>query len=619
MRALKRCSVLLLAAALGAASLPAPGPAAGLALKDVLARHARALGGLAHLRALKGLCGVGTISVGGLSGTVHSWMLYPSRVRDEIQIAVLRQVVVQDSASAWMLDQSGQVKDLTGLELQDQLSQQYVESFGYLLAPGSGTVGFSKDSPESTQYINLQACAKGGLPVQLCLDPKTYLVRKRVQQSPAGKVEEYLSDYRAVAGVKMAFRTVQMIAGDAVRSVTLVTDTVQVVSSLPDSLWRKPGVSTRDWSFPEGVRSVSIPVEIYNHHVYLKARVNGSGALSFLLDSGAGSTAIEKGSAEALGLKSEGKLGAQGVGGSTDFGLTVLDSLEVGGVVLRQAHAVTIALPEVVRQLGRPLDGILGYDFLSRFVVSIDYAQKALTVSLPDAWKAPPGAVALPVELVQNVPVVRAACDGKYSGRFIVDTGNNGALLLHGPFVREHGLLERAARKVAVLSHGAGGEENGYAVHMDSLVLGGLAVRRPLVTLSTSERGITGANTQLAGNIGGWILEQFVLTFDYPDHKLYLEPGGLYGEEMSLGRIGWQVARREGRLTVVFVPPDTPAQQAGVLAGDVLLKLEGQDITNLDVPELRQATNKDAGTKLHFELRRGEETRNVEITLADLP
>ncbi|MBI5836168.1 MAG: aspartyl protease family protein [Candidatus Eisenbacteria bacterium] len=586
-------------------------------LQQVLRRHADALGGLEKLRALKCVWGEGTISVGGLNGTLRAYMEFPGRMRNEFQIASLRQVVVQDGGSAWMVDQNGQVKEMTGQELRNLQDERCVSAYRYLLAPDEATVRFSTATPESAQYINLDVVPAGGKPVRLCLDPVTYLPRKMIQVSAMGEAQTYLSDYREVAGVKMSFRSVQMLGGDATRAITVTTDKSAAVPTLPDTLWRRPGASARDWELAGGAGSVTLPAEIVNHHVFVQGRVNASPPMYFLLDSGAGATVVERSVADSLGLKTEGKLGAQGVGGTTDFGFTQVDSLVVGGVKIGSQRIIAIALPGIRALLDRPLAGILGYDFLSRFAVSVDYSGKQVTFSDPAAWQAPESAHAVAMELVHNVPVVTASCDG-IPGRFVVDTGNNGSLLLHGPFVREHRLMENTARKLQVRVRGAGGEETNTTVRMKSFELGGFTLANPLVSLSSSQRGVTGGSSELAGNIGGWLLEQFRLTLDYKGRKLWLQPGRLFGEAMNVGRLGWQVAKLDGQLRVVGVAPGTPAADAGVEEGDLLMTLEDQDIHGLTGEMLRKVTDQPAGTKLTFGLKRAGEEKVVQVTLRDI-
>jgi hypothetical protein len=42
-----------------------------------------------------------------------------------------------------------------------------------------------------------------------------------------------------------------------------------------------------DVRFTSGTRALDIPFELVNNHIYLKASVNGSAPLSFILDTGA--------------------------------------------------------------------------------------------------------------------------------------------------------------------------------------------------------------------------------------------------------------------------------------------------------------------------------------------
>ena len=606
-----------LAAALFLAVSISPPAHAGpdLSVQEILAKHTQALGGLDAIRGLKAMTSEGKITVGGLAGTFRSYVVYPSKMRNELDLSVFRQLQVVNGPAAWQVDQNNQVKDITGHELSVLLSECSMEGYRYLVGePGEATVEKSTASPESTQYVTLKVTPRDGDPLELALDPATWLVRKVIRDSPVGRAEIYLSDYRPVGGVKMPFLGVQVLGGDAAHSVTTVTTRAEAEAALPDSLWRKPGTSGRDWGFPEGVHSLTIPVKILEHHVFVPVRVNHSGPLNFLLDTGAGATVVEKSVAAGLGLKSEGKLGAQGVGGSADYGITTLDTLEVGGAQLWGQHAVTLSLPDFQSVTGVTVGGVLGYDFISRFTVSIDYGQGFITLTEPGKWKKPAGATQATIELEQNVPVVSGTY-GKTRGRYIVDTGNNGGLMLHGPYVRQHKLLATAKKKVEVASRGAGGEEMQTLIRGASFEFCGQTVKAPLVALSTSTRGLTGENRGFAGNIGGWLLEQFTVTFDYPHQRMYLERGSRYAEPMDLDPAGWQLITRDDQLVVAYLPKDCPAALAGVKEGDVLTEMEGQDVSHKSPYELRQLTHRDPGTKLHFTVRRGKVTAEVVLTL----
>ena len=617
MRPLSRPSVPALVAA-GLVAFTAAAASAAPDLQEILAKHAQALGGLEKLGALKTGTIEGSLSAGGLTGQVRGYFDYPAHERSEVSISIVHTVQVLNGEGGWQEDQTGQLKDLEGSELAQALTERYLDSYRYLTGdPSEGKVELSTDPADSSQYVNLAVRAAGGDRVVVALDPETWLPRKRVLTLAVGKVEVYLSDYRVTEGVPMAYRSVQVLSGDVAHSFTSTVDRFQILGSLPDSLWRRPGEAARNWALPAGTHQLTLPIEVVHRHITLKASVNGKPPLTFILDSGAGATTVNRAVADRLGLKSEGKLGAQGVGGSTDFGFTTLDTVELGGLRILGMRAATIDLSGLASVMDVPVDGVLGYDFLSLFPVSIDYAHSTLTLTDPETFTPPAGAAAVPFELEHNVPVVDAAYNGAVSGKYMVDTGNNGWLLIHTPTVNKFHLVETARKKLEMEAMGAGGKEVQYTVRGDSLALGGFSVRRPLVALSTAKSGVSASET-IAGNIGGGVLENFVVTFDYPHEKMYLERGANFGKAAEADRIGWQLGRRNGKLEVLRVLDDTPAASAGVLQGDQLLNVDGQDVTGYSLEQARALGLRPAGTKLRFGLLREGKPVSIEIQLSDM-
>lgn len=70
---------------------------------------------------------------------------------------------------------------------------------------------------------------------------------------------------------------------------------------------------------------------------------------------------------------------------------------------------------------------------------------------------------------------------------------------------------------------------------------------------------------------------------------------------------------RNTGVVVAIVVRGTPAFKANILEGDVLLKLNGDDI--IDVQSLGADLNKFAGQQVKFELLRGDQPRTVSLTL----
>jgi hypothetical protein len=112
--------------------------------------------------------------------------------------------------------------------------------------------------------------------------------------------------------------------------------------------------------------------------ILLEVEVNGE-AKNFLVDTGAAATLVGKHLAEELDLKQDRKLSGMGAGGEAEFSLARVDSLAVGGIVVRDLSCIVGDLDPINARLGGGLDGVLGFDFLSRCRITIDYQTLHLT------------------------------------------------------------------------------------------------------------------------------------------------------------------------------------------------------------------------------------------------
>jgi predicted aspartyl protease len=89
----------------------------------------------------------------------------------------------------------------------------------------------------------------------------------------------------------------------------------------------------------------SIPLELENRHLIVKARVNGSGPLSFLLDTGANRAINRMDPAKALALSLEGTVSAGGAGPGRQTGARVKNASWSLAGLERFAQPISFALP----------------------------------------------------------------------------------------------------------------------------------------------------------------------------------------------------------------------------------------------------------------------------------
>lgn len=114
--------------------------------------------------------------------------------------------------------------------------------------------------------------------------------------------------------------------------------------------------------------------------ILIEVSVNNQGPFSFVVDTGATFTVLSPETAQKVGLDpiSGVKDAGHGVGGQVQVSLVSLESLRVGETEVKDLKVAIMDLTNLKQILG-DLDGVIGYNFLSKFRVTIDYPQQVIS------------------------------------------------------------------------------------------------------------------------------------------------------------------------------------------------------------------------------------------------
>ena len=141
----------------------------------------------------------------------------------------------------------------------------------------------------------------------------------------------------------------------------------------------------------------SLPFDLFRgNRMFIAAQINGHQTLA-MLDTAASVTTVNRAYAESIGLPHGFKIPAKGAGGVTEAEFVSGLRLDIAGLQVSDASVGVMDLVPIERSIGRPINVILGRDFFNHAVVSIDWADKRLTVSSPTAFR--PNASATVLEL----------------------------------------------------------------------------------------------------------------------------------------------------------------------------------------------------------------------------
>lgn len=82
--------------------------------------------------------------------------------------------------------------------------------------------------------------------------------------------------------------------------------------------------------------------------------------------------------------------------------------------------------------------------------------------------------------------------------------------------------------------------------------------------------------------------------------------------------IGVEMGERDGYIRVIRTLPDNPAREAGVLAGDIIYKVEGEEVYNLTNEEIASRLKGEPGTEVTFSVVRDGEELEFTVTREEI-
>ncbi len=133
-----------------------------------------------------------------------------------------------------------------------------------------------------------------------------------------------------------------------------------------------------------------------------------------------------------------------------------------------------------------------------------------------------------------------------------------------------------------------------------------LIIKRHYIEKKSSKELITGAINGMINSLN----DPYTL-FLVPNAKeeLNIETSGEYGG------LGIEVAIRDNKLTVISPIEDTPAERAGIMAGDKIIKVNGKKLINPKLSEVVKILRGKPGTKVTISVEREGSDKLIDFTI----
>jgi outer membrane lipoprotein-sorting protein len=588
----------------------------------ILEKHFEAVGGLDRLKAQKTVYQEGTIVIegAGLKGTFKQWSEQPLKLRQEIDLKVVKTSSGDNGEFSWEVDPNGKIltkrddatiKERTVRKLMAEYEHLNRKSQYFTLT----LEGSEKVEGKGCYVVKIVNNINDDIEVDY-FDKSDFHLLKTVITRPDTEHHVYYSDFRGVDGMIMPFREVTITMPAKEKTIIEYENYVFNVAIDP-ILFEPPQQDVKDFEFVSGKSSETMPFEFIEDHIYLPVNLKGKERL-WILDCGAGVNVIDSSFAAEIGLTFEGPLKGRGASGLVDCYYVTLPAYTIAGIKFEEQKVVAFSFRKMFHKaLGLDVVGILGYDFLSRFVTRIDFANKKISFYDPEEYEYTGKGEIFDSPLQGNMLSLPVTVDGRYSGRMRLDIGAPD-IDFHYPYANSHGLLER--KGIDIMAGDAAGLTTSRISEFKTIAVGEFILKNPLIGTPHEEGTGSFDDKTAIGNLGNSFLRNFVFYMDYEDQRVILEKGDDYGKEFPRPKSGLQFYYNDNKdVEIVFVSPNTPASEVGFEKGDIITAVNGIGVQFYGgIIALRELMRGPAGTMYAIEILRSGRILQKRLALRDL-
>jgi len=384
----------------------------------------------------------------------------------------------------------------------------------------------------------------------------------------------------------------------------------------PDSaLGPAPG----NYTILSGSSEVEIPFEMFRGDIRMEGEIGGK-PVRLMLDNGYmwdellifGSPRIDS-----LNLDYDGEVEVGGSGAGSP-----VESRTASGVVvtfpgIEFTGQTAIVTPESsgLTRWWEGTEGQVSATFLKHFVVSIDFDEGMITLTEPSAFEYDGKGMEVPLVPLKDgswgIPgTIEMPVGRRVSLDLMLDLGYNDQIQITtgGP----HGFVTPEKAIEVSLGFGVQGEIRGHLGRVRGIEIGGCVIEDGLAGFVPAADSLRAHDEAM---IGLGLLTQFNIVFDYPGHRMFLEPSRTFSTPYEYNMSGMSLKPSgDGSWEIDCVLDGSPATDAGLQVGDKVTRINGNPAGQYSFwdlyPMMRQA-----GDTLRLEILRDREPLDAVIVL----
>ncbi|MCK0161896.1 aspartyl protease family protein [Allomuricauda sp. F6463D] len=418
-------------------------------------------------------------------------------------------------------------------------------------------------------------------------------------------------------------------------------------------LWLVPLFTmAQGFNLPKGKKYQKINFELINNLIIIPVEINGT-ELTFILDSGVSKPILfNLSDSDSVPINNVSEVTIQGLGeGRPMKALSSKGNAFSFGKAKNYSQDLYVVIDKSINfstSLGIPVHGIMGYDLFRDFIVEVNYGAKKIKLHNPElyTYKDKRNRQTIPLIVEKRKAYVEGTVLMKDTAnipvKLLVDTGSSDALWLFPE--QKKGLEIPEKNYDDHLGRGLSGDIFGKRSKINGVRIGEYLLEEAKVAFPDREsfQGLDNLGDR-NGSLGGEVLKRFNMVFDYGRGLVTLKKNGNFKEPFHYNMAGIDlqhnglryiaesiadvngVVKGDGKdtfgnvkimlenktklslvpeIVVSGIRAGSPAAEAGLREGDVILAVNGKRVHQYKLQEILKMINDKEGKRIKLLIER---------------
>lgn len=315
--------------------------------------------------------------------------------------------------------------------------------------------------------------------------------------------------------------------------------------------------------------------------------------LNFILDTGSSGISLDSSTCAELKIPVKPTdTTVSGIAGVKKVAFVFDKSFRTGNLVSEHMNFYVNDYSLLSSTYGEKVDGIIGYSFLSRYIVHINFDSALIKIYNPGVFEYEPGGTILrPAFTKLAAQTVTVSDKNKTTFKFYLDTGAGLCLLMSESLIQDSSILLSRRKPLLTQAEGLGGKKSMRVTTVKRIKIGPYKFKKVPVYLYNDDLNML-SYPSTGGLIGNDIMRRFNITLNYQAGEIHIIPNGNYRDEFDYTYTGMSLYDINRKIIIDDIVPDSPAEKAGLKNGDEMVSVANTIFGTLQEYKNRLQKNK---------------------------